>query len=251
MGQNNKKLIFGYHTVISALTVMPSDVCGIYLQNKLHDKRTREVIELAQKNHITVEHLPREKIDEMVPLVSHQGVVAEVTYTGEYSEDYLKVVLEKHKNDVLLLILDGVQDPHNLGACLRTANAAGVHAVIVPKDKACGLTPVVYKVASGAVGVTPLIQVTNLARTMQLLKDHNVWIYGATEDASQDIYKIDLKPPLALVFGAEGSGLRRLTKENCDILFKIPMQGVVPNLNVSVAVGVCLFEVVRNMVIGL
>ena len=240
------KHIFGYHAVISALSVMPKEVRGIYLQNKLGDKRSLEVIELAQKSNVSIKHLSRKDIDTMAPLANHQGVVAEVIYPGDYTEDYLKVLLGKHKNEIFLLILDGVQDPHNLGACLRTANAAGVHAIIVPKDKACGLTPTVYKVASGAAGLTPVIQVTNLARTIQLLKENNVWVYGAAEDATQNIYQTSLKPPLALVLGAEGTGLRRLTKESCDFIVKIPMKGVVQNLNVSVAVGVCLFEVIRQ-----
>ncbi len=244
MGQ--AKYIFGYHAINSALSVMPGEIRGIYLQNKLGDKRSLEIIDIAQKHHITIRYLSRKALDTMVPLANHQGVVAEVIYPGDYTEDYLKIVLDKHQNKTFLLILDGVQDPHNLGACLRTANAAGVHAVIVPKDKACGLTPIVYKVASGAVGLTPLIQVTNLARTIEQLKENNVWIYGATEEASQSIYQISLKPPLALVFGAEGQGLRRLTKDRCDFTFKIPMSGAVQNLNVSVAVGVSLFEVVRQ-----
>jgi 23S rRNA (guanosine2251-2'-O)-methyltransferase len=142
--------------------------------------------------------------------------------------------------------LDGVQDPHNLGACLRTANAAGVDAVIVPKDRACGLTPVVYKVASGAAEATPFIQVTNLARTLRQIKDLGVWIYGADETAEQTIFQADLKGPCAIVLGAEGEGLRRLTREHCDFLVKIPMSGSVQNLNVSVATGICLFETVRQ-----
>ena len=240
------KYIFGYHTISSALSVMPSEIRSIYLQNKLGDKRGLEIIEVAQKHHIPLRYLSRKDLDVLVPQANHQGIVAEVIYPGDYTEDYLKVILEKHQNEVFLLILDGVQDPHNLGACLRTANAAGVHAVIVPKDKACGLTPTVYKVASGAVGLTPLIQVTNLARTIEQLKESNIWIYGATEEATQSIYQASLKPPLALVFGAEGKGLRRLTKDSCDFIFKIPMKGAVQNLNVSVAVGVALFEVVRQ-----
>lgn len=240
------KHIFGYHPIISALSIMPSEMRGIYLQDKLGDKRALEIIELAEKHHISIKYLSRKDLDAIVPMANHQGVVAEVIYPGDYTEDYLKVILEKYKEKIFLLILDGVQDPHNLGACLRTANAAGVHAIIVPKDKACGLTPIVYKVASGAVGLTPLIQVTNLARTIEFLKKNNIWIYGATEDATQDIYQTSLQPPLALVFGAEGKGLRRLTKDSCDFMVKIPMQGAVQNLNVSVAVGVCLFEVIRQ-----
>ena len=238
--------IFGYHTVASALSVMPEGVKCVYLQSKQHDKRAQEIIDLAQQHGISIKHLSREHLNAIAPLANHQGVIAEVVYPGDYTEDYLKVILEKNKTETILVILDGVQDPHNLGACLRTANAAGAHAIIIPKDKACGLTPTVYKVASGAVGITPVIQVTNLARTIRFLKESNIWVYGAAEDATQNIYQIELKPPLALVFGGEGTGLRHLTKESCDFIIKIPMSGVVPNLNVSVAVGVCLFEVVRQ-----
>lgn len=238
--------IFGYHSVISALSVMSEKVHIIYLQNKLSDKRALEVIKFSEKYRIQIRYRSRKDLDTMVGQANHQGVVAEVIYPGDYTEDYLKVVLEKYKENTLLLVLDGVQDPHNLGACLRTANAAGVHAMIIPKDKACGLTPTVYKVASGAVGLTPLIQVTNLVRTIEFLKKNNIWIYGATEEATQNIYQTCLQPPLALVFGAEGKGLRRLTKDSCDLMVKIPMYGMVQNLNVSVAVGVCLFEVIRQ-----
>ncbi|MBU0743919.1 MAG: 23S rRNA (guanosine(2251)-2'-O)-methyltransferase RlmB [Gammaproteobacteria bacterium] len=241
-----KKHIFGYHPVLSALSIMPKDVQTVYLQIKQPDKRALEIVDLAQKNKVLVKYLSRKEIDALVPFTNHQGVVAEVIYPGDYTEDYLKVILEKHGAKTFLLVLDGVQDPHNLGACLRTANAAGVHAVIIPKDKACGLTPTVYKVASGAAGITPVIQVTNLSRTIELLKKNNVWVYGLAEDAAESIHQIELKPPLALVFGAEGTGLRRLTKESCDLMIKIPMQGIVSSLNVSVAVGVCLFEVIRQ-----
>lgn len=238
--------IFGYHAVISALTVASGEVRCIYLQNRSGDKRSLEILELAAKHGVSIKYLSRKEVDALAPLMNHQGVVAEVVYSGEYTEEYLKVILERHQSKVFLLILDGVQDPHNLGACLRTANAAGVHAVIVPKDKACGLTPTVYKVASGAVGITPLVQVTNLARTIQMLKESNVWVYGAAAEAEKNIYQTSLEPPLALVFGAEGKGLRRLTKESCDLVFKIPMCGTIQSLNVSVAVGVSLFEVVRS-----
>lgn len=240
------KQIFGYHTLASALAVMPEGVKCIYIQSKQNDKRALEIAKSAQLNQIPLKYLSREHINALVPVGNHQGVVADIVYLGDYGEDYLSLVLEQHKTKTFLLILDGVQDPHNLGACLRTANAAGAHAVIIPKDRACGLTPTVYKVASGAVGVTPLIQVTNLVRTIKLLKEYNVWVYGAAEDATDSIYQVDFKPPVALVFGAEDKGMRRLTRESCDFIFKIPMHGSVPNLNVSVAVGVGLFAAVRS-----
>lgn len=244
MGQT--KHIFGYHTVVSALSSMPEGVRLVYLQGKQTDKRTAEIIELAEQHQISIKYLSREHINSMFPMENHQGVIAEVVYQGEYSENYLEVILEKNGAKTLLLILDGVQDPHNLGACLRTANAAGVHAIIVPKDNACGLTPTVYKVASGAAGIVPLIQVTNLSRTIRFLKENNIWVYGTAEDAEQSIYQAKFTTPMAMVYGAEGKGLRRLTKENCDLMVNIPMQGAVSSLNVSVAVGVGLFEVVRQ-----
>lgn len=240
------KSIFGYHSVISVLMHTPKHVICIYLQLKKHDEHSQEILKVAQANNIPVEHLSRDRLSEMVYHANHQGVVATVSRASEYTEDDLEIILDKTATPPLLLILDGVQDPHNLGACLRTASAAGVHAVIAPKDRACGLTPTVYKAASGAAEIIPFIQVTNLARTMRTLKDLNIWIYGASEEGAQDIYHVDFKGPVAFVLGAEGEGLRRLTREHCDFIIKIPMMGVVPNLNVSVATGVCLFEAVRQ-----
>jgi len=240
------KHIFGYHSVIAVLSHTPKHVTCIYLQNKKQDEHAQEILQLAQTHKVPVEYLSRDRLGEMVYHGNHQGIVVAVTRTSDYTEDDLELILDKTATPPLLLILDGVQDPHNLGACLRTANAAGAHAVIAPKDRACGLTPTVYKVASGAVETTPFIQVTNLARTMRTLKELNIWIYGAAEEGTQSIYQVDLKGPVALVLGAEGEGLRRLTREHCDFMIKIPMSGVVPNLNVSVATGVCLFEAVRQ-----
>lgn len=240
------KPIFGYHSVISMLTHTPKHVVCVYLQNKKYDSYLQEILELTQMHSVPVKYLSRDRLSEMAYHANHQGVIATITRTSDYTEDDLEIILGKTNVPPLLLILDGVQDPHNLGACLRTANAAGVHAVVAPKDKACGLTPTVYKIASGAAEVTPFVQVTNLARTMRKLKELNIWIYGAAEDSTRDIYSVDLKGPVALVFGAEGEGLRRLTRELCDFMIKIPMNGIVPNLNVSVAAGVCLFETVRQ-----
>jgi 23S rRNA (guanosine2251-2'-O)-methyltransferase len=161
-------------------------------------------------------------------------------------EEGLKQLLDNLDEAPLLLVLDGVTDPHNLGACLRTADGAGVHAVIVPRDKACGLTPVVRKVASGAAETVPLVQVTNLARTLKALKQRNIWLMGTDLDTEQELYQADMTGPLALVMGAEGKGMRRLTRENCDFLVKLPMQGAVQSLNVSVSTGICLYEAVRQ-----
>lgn len=240
------KHIFGYHPVISVLMQNPKHISCIYLQSSKYDEHAQKVLKLVKTHKVPIKYLSRNLLGEMVYHANHQGIVAVVGRSNDYTEDDLKLILDKADISPLLLILDGVQDPQNLGACLRTADAAGVHAVIAPKNRACSLTPTVYKVASGAVDTIPFISVTNLVRTIQLLKKFNVWIYGAVENAKQDIYSVDLKGPTALVLGAEGEGLKRLTRENCDILVKIPMQGTVPNLNVAVATGVCLFEAVRQ-----
>lgn len=238
------KHIFGYHPIVSVLEQNPQNVNCIYLQSKKYDDHTREILQLAKTRKIPLKYLARKEFREKAYRVNHQGVMAEIR-NNDYTEDDLKVIL-KNRGVPLLLILDGVQDPQNLGSCLRTANAAGADAVIVPKNRACKLTATVYKVASGAVDTIPFIPVTNLIRTMQFLKEYNVWIYGTAADASQDIYAVDLKMPVALVLGGEGKGLRRLTRKACDAMVKIPMGGIVPNLNVAVAAGICLFEVVRQ-----
>ena len=177
---------------------------------------------------------------------NHQGVIARGNVPQVKSEAFLDDLLESLEQPPFLLILDGVQDPHNLGACLRTADAAGIHAIIVPKDRSVSLTPTVRKVASGAAQTVPLIQVTNLARTMKLLASHQIWIIGTAGETDATLYQSDLRGSLALVMGTEGKGMRRLTRENCDALVKIPMQGSVESLNVSVATGITLFEAVRQ-----
>ena len=240
---SKKNYIFGYHAIIAALKTMPRDLRKIYLQNERRDRRSEELKQLAGAVNCPIELVTRAALTEMVPQGSLQGVVAEIKITGEYSEDYLTVLLKRYQNRAFFLVLDGVEDPHNLGAALRTANALGVQAVIIPKDRACGITPVVYKVASGAVGVTPVVVVTNLVRTLNQLKEAGLWVYGASEEAEKTLGELSLTPPLAVVMGAEGAGLRALTKKNCDLLFRIPMRGTVPNLNVSVATGIVLSRV--------
>jgi len=196
---------------------------------------------------ITIEFRSRSEIDRLYPDATHQGVVAFLTSSGKMlSGKQLPAFLETLSTPALLLVLDGVQDPHNLGACLRTADAAGVQAVIMPRDRAAGLTPVVHKVACGATQSMPVFAVTNLARTLRMLKEAGIWLYGASDQAPQSLYETDLSGPLALVLGSEGSGLRRLTAELCDFQVAIPMAGVVESLNVSVAAGVLLYEVRRQ-----
>jgi 23S rRNA (guanosine2251-2'-O)-methyltransferase len=237
-------VIYGIHAVQTALKKYPERVLEIWTIQERNNSRLQEIINLARQFSIKVHISNRDELDRLAEGV-HQGVVARIK-TKEYNENDLLDLLEELSEPPLLLILDGVQDPHNLGACLRTANAAGVHAVIAPKDKAVSLTPTVRKVACGAAELTPFISVTNLARTIAQLKDRGIWIYGTAEDANEVLYKTSLKGAIAWVMGAEGQGLRRLTMDLCDVLVKIPMQGEIPSLNVSVATSVCLFETLRQ-----
>ena len=185
-------------------------------------------------------------MDQLTHGEAHQGVIAQLKKIDNLGEGALDDILDKAGAAPLLLVLDGVTDPHNLGACLRTADAAGVHAVIVPRDRAAGLSPVVRKVAAGAAETVPLIQVTNLARTLRWLQERGLWLVGTDDEATQSLYDAKLTGPMAVVMGAEGAGMRRLTKEQCDLLVNLPMKGVVESLNVSVATGVTLYEVVRQ-----
>jgi 23S rRNA (guanosine2251-2'-O)-methyltransferase len=206
------------------------------------DRRLRDVLSMATQRGVAVTESTRESLDAMVGGARHQGVVAQVEGESTYGESDLDGCLDAIEGPPFLLILDGVTDPHNLGACLRSAEAAAVDAVIVPQDKAVGLTPAVRKVASGAAERVPFFRVINLARAMRDLKARGIWLYGAESEAKTNLYDTDLTGPAALVLGAEGHGLRRLTRENCDALIRIPIQGGVGSLNVSVAAGVLLFE---------
>ena len=208
-----------------------------------HDARIRDVAAQAEKAGVKVLRVPTKRLDGFYGGGRHQGVVARIEM--KRAADTLDEILEQVEKP-LLLVLDGVTDPHNLGACLRVANAAGAHAVIAPKDRAAGITPAVSKVASGAAESTPYLMVTNLARALSDIKEKNVWVVGADERAEKTLYESDLPDSIAWVLGAEGEGMRRLTRESCDLLVRIPMAGEVQSLNVSVAAGVCLFESVRR-----
>jgi len=203
------------------------------------------LLDLAVTAVITTQRVTGEELDQLAEGV-HQGVVAEVTPSQVWSEEMLTHLLDRLDGVPLLLVLDGVTDPHNLGACLRSADAAGVQAVIVPRDRSASLSPVVRKVACGAAETVPLVAVTNLARTLKQLQQRGLWLVGTAGEAEQFIYDVDLKVPSVIVMGAEGAGMRRLTRENCDYLARLPMAGAVSSLNVSVAAGVCLFEAVRQ-----
>ncbi|MES1190072.1 MAG: 23S rRNA (guanosine(2251)-2'-O)-methyltransferase RlmB [Steroidobacter sp.] len=239
-------MVFGLHAVRVLLQRHAAKVVQLSVQRGREDARINEVIKLAREQNIKIEQRNSHDMDQLVQGESHQGVIAQLKKIDNLGEGALDDVLDRAGDSPLVLVLDGVTDPHNLGACLRTADAAGVNAVIVPRDRAAGLSPVVRKVAAGAAETVPLIQVTNLARTLRWLKERGLWLVGTDDEATQSIYAAKLTGPLAVVMGAEGAGMRRLTREHCDLLVTIPMQGVVESLNVSVATGVTLYEVVRQ-----
>jgi 23S rRNA (guanosine2251-2'-O)-methyltransferase len=238
--------LFGLHSVQAALDYSPDKIIRAWVDAQRVDKRLGKIIDDLVALGIETEKVDRKRLDRFADGNNHQGIALEVTMPGELSESDLKTMVENLSEAALLLVLDNVQDPHNLGACLRTADATGVHGVVVTKDKATGITPTVCKVASGAAETVPVYQVTNLSRTLRWLKGEGVWVMGAAGEAEQTVYQTDLKMPMALVIGAEGTGLRRLTKDNCDLLIKLPMSGQVESLNLSVATGVFLYEAVRQ-----
>ncbi len=242
----DKQVIYGWHPVSKLLERNPGNVTALLLAAG-NDRRATGLLAVAEAAGIRVDRMPRRELDRLYPDVTHQGVIAVLrTAAQTLTDKQLPGFLEGLQAPAFLLVLDGVQDPHNLGACLRTADAAGVQAVIIPRDRSAGITPVVHKVACGAVQTVPVFTVTNLARTLRMLKEAGIWLYGASDQAPQDVYTTDLSGPLAMVLGGEGSGLRRLTAELCDYRVAIPMAGVVESLNVSVAAGVLLFEACRQ-----
>ena len=241
-----KTTLNGIHAVQSALESDPENVIQIWIAESKRNQRVVNLAQQAQKRGLLLHKASMNQLDKLAKSRKHQGVVAEYNAPRSWDDNALFNLLSELNEPALLLILDGVTDPHNLGACLRTAEGAGVHAVIAPKDKAAGLTPTARKVASGAAETIPFVQVTNLVRTIDLLKDAGVWITGTSDKATKDIYAGDYKTATALVMGAEGKGLRRLTEAHCDHLISIPMAGKVSSLNVSVATGVCLYEVIRQ-----
>ena len=237
------RVVFGFHAVLARLRADPSSVLEIYLDETRNDARARDLAALAERTKVHLMRVPTRRLDGFYGGGRHQGVVARIEI--KKTSDSLDEILEGVERP-LLLVLDGVTDPHNLGACLRVANGAGAHAVLAPKDRAVGVTPTVSKVASGAAESTPYLMVTNLARTLSELKERNIWIVGADERAEKTLYAADLPESIAWVLGAEGEGMRRLTRESCDLLVRIPMRGEVESLNVSVSAGVCLYESARR-----
>ena len=237
------RVVFGFHAVLARLRADPSSVLEIYLDETRNDARARDLAAVAERAKVHLMRVPTRRLDGFYGGGRHQGVVARIEVRK--ASDSLDEILERVEHP-LLLVLDGVTDPHNLGACLRVANGAGAHAVLAPKDRAVGVTPTVSKVASGAAESTPYLMVTNLARTLGELKERNIWIVGADERAEKTLYEADLPDAIAWVLGAEGEGMRRLTRETCDLLVRIPMGGEVESLNVSVSAGVCLYESARR-----
>jgi len=239
-------VVAGINSVRAALKFGAAGVAELWLERRRRDRRLAELAALAREVGIPVRQVDRDMLDAAAAGGNHQGALAQVYTPAARGERDLDDLLERLDRPPLLLVLDGVTDPHNLGACLRSADGAGADAVVAPKDKAVGLTPVAVKVASGAAAAVPFVQVTNLARALETLQRHGLWLVGLSDQAPASLYRTDLTGPLALVLGSEGRGLRRLTAERCDLLASLPMRGCVENLNVAVAAGVCLYEAVRQ-----
>ena len=238
------RVIFGFHTVLARLRADPQSVLDVFLDESRKDARAKDFAAQVERAGARLMRVPAARLEGMAGGGRHQGVVARVAAATQ--KQTLEELLETLAVPPLLLVLDGITDPHNLGACLRVADAAGAHAVVAPKDKACGLNATVIKVASGAADTVPYIVVTNLARSLREMQERGIWVIGAAGEAERELYAIDQKGPCAWVLGAEGDGMRRLTRETCDELAKIPMHGSVESLNVSVSAGICLFEARRQ-----
>lgn len=241
------KVLFGFHAVGVRLKTAPQSIIEIYFEPTRRDARMRQFLDRVKEAGVRLIEADGPRLAKLAGSHGHQGVAARVEPMAQVTSlDELLEQVEARGDAPLLLVLDGITDPHNLGACLRVADGAGAHAVIAPKDHACGINATVAKVASGAAETVPYFMVTNLARTLGELKERGVWVIGTAGEAEQSLYAADLKAPTALVLGAEGPGLRQLTRKTCDALVRIPMQGAVESLNVSVASGVCLYEARRQ-----
>ena len=241
---SSPKVLFGFHAVGVRLKTAPQSIIDIYYEPTRRDARMRQFLERAKEAGARLIEADGLRLAKLAGSHGHQGVAARVEPLAQARS--LDDLLDQLNSPPLLLVLDGVTDPHNLGACLRVADGAGAHAVIAPKDHAAGINATVAKVASGAAETMPYFMVTNLARTLGELKERNIWCIGTSDDAPKTLYQVDLKGPVALVLGAEGAGMRQLTRKTCDELVAIPMQGAVESLNVSVASGVCLYEALRQ-----
>ncbi len=246
MADHKRNLVYGLHAIAAIIERAPERILELWLAEARDYQRMRSLRANAQAVGVAVQTVAGEALAKLVGDVAHQGAVAAVRALKPWDDDDLLVALAELREDPFLLVLDGVTDPHNLGACLRTADAAGVHALVIPRDRAAPVDGVVRKVAAGAAEFVPVASVTNLARTLDVLKERQIWVVGTDGEAQQSVFEADLKRPLALVLGAEGSGMRRLTRDRCDFLVRIPMAGRVGSLNVSVATGVVLFEARRQ-----
>ncbi len=245
---SSPKVLFGFHAVGVRLKTTPRSIIEIYYEPTRRDARMRQFLERANEAGVRLIEADGMRLAKLAGSHGHQGVAARVEVLAQTSS--LDDLLDSIEGPPLLLVLDGVTDPHNLGACLRVADGAGAHAVIAPKDHAVGVNATVAKVASGAAETVPYFMVTNLSRTLNELKERSIWCIGTSDGTSKTIYQMDLKVPVALVMGAEGDGMRQLTRKTCDELVGIPMRGAVESLNVSVASGVCLYEALRQRAIG-
>ncbi|ELB2835581.1 23S rRNA (guanosine(2251)-2'-O)-methyltransferase RlmB [Vibrio sp. Vb2133] len=243
----SNEFIYGIHAVKAVLEREPERFIEAYVLKGRQDDRLMPILNDLQVCGVSIQQMTRRTLDDKARGANHQGIIARVKPAKQLNENDIDDILAQHESP-LLLVLDGVTDPHNLGACLRNADAAGAAAIIVPKDRSAPMNATVSKVACGAAEVVPLIRVTNLARTMRTLQEKGIWFVGTAGEATHDIYQAKLTGPLAIVMGAEGDGMRRLTRETCDDLIKIPMAGSVSSLNVSVASGICLFEAVRQRI---
>jgi 23S rRNA (guanosine2251-2'-O)-methyltransferase len=248
VAESQRTLVYGLHAIQGVLKTTPERLLELWVAQARDDDRIRDLSQTAAEAGAHVHSVSAAVLEKMVGGVVHQGAVAAIRPLKPWDEDDLLKGIVGFGVSPLLLVLDGITDPHNLGACLRSADAAGVNAVIIPKDRVATVDAVVRKVAAGAAEYVPVASVTNLARTLDALKERNIWVAGLDGEAQQSLYGADLNRPLALVLGAEGSGMRRLTREKCDFLVHIPMIGQVESLNVSVAAGVSLFEVRRQRI---
>jgi 23S rRNA (guanosine2251-2'-O)-methyltransferase len=246
VADSHRHFVYGLHPIRAVIERAPERLLELWVAQLRDDQRARDLKERAETMGIHVHAVGAEVLGKMVGDVAHQGAVAAVRPLKAWDEAALVRSLDDLERDPLILVLDGVTDPHNLGACLRSADAAGVHAVVIPKDRSAGVDGVARKVAAGAAEFVPVVTVTNLTRSLEALKERGVWVAGTDGEAEQSIYDADLCRPLAVVLGAEGAGMRRLTRETCDFLVRIPMGGWVESLNVSVAAGVTLFEARRQ-----
>lgn len=238
--------IFGWHAAEAAVKYTPDKILAVWVNPKKSGERENQFRQTVQNLRIRTQFVENGFLDKLSDRENHQGVVVEVEFPREGDDKALKLAVTQSSQSAFYLILDQIQDPHNLGACFRTADAAGVQAIIVTKDRSARLSPTVYKVASGAVQTVPIYRVTNLVRTMQWLKTQGIWLVGANGAAPQTAFECDLTLPVAIIVGAEGKGLRRLTREHCDFLINLPMLGQVESLNLSVATGVLLYEALRQ-----